>query len=289
MPERCPPERRRDDEEADMRAMTAFLVGIGTVGVAITGGLGGGLLIGDAMNPHPPKHDTQTARGAPPPMPAAAALPYAAATLALTDPSVNGSAPAVSSAPAVDQQPAGGRIASQSAQTAATAPAGQPTSAKPSIQETQTPATPNPASTSEDANAKASDADLKHAADRHRMTRAERWAERHHRWRDQDQNQNQGQNQDPSQNQSQNQNQNQNPNNTQTSADQQARDDHKGDRDNGDRKYSENYSDRRYRGDDRSRYRYSRRWYRDDREPRYYVEESRRPDFPRIQLFGPDD
>jgi hypothetical protein len=78
-----------------MRASTAFLVGIGTVGVAIVGGLGGGLLIADAMNPDPPKHRSEAAqleRRTPDAMSAAAALPYAAATLAFTDSSIDGSA-----------------------------------------------------------------------------------------------------------------------------------------------------------------------------------------------------
>ena len=41
-----------------MQASAAFLVGVGTVGMAIMGGLGGGLLVGNMMSPNPPKHAT---------------------------------------------------------------------------------------------------------------------------------------------------------------------------------------------------------------------------------------
>lgn len=39
-----------------MRTSTAFIAGAGTVVVAIATGLGGGLLLGNIMNPHQPKH-----------------------------------------------------------------------------------------------------------------------------------------------------------------------------------------------------------------------------------------
>ena len=39
-----------------MRAATAYLAGVGTVAVAIAGGLGGGLLLGDIMSPQQPKY-----------------------------------------------------------------------------------------------------------------------------------------------------------------------------------------------------------------------------------------
>lgn len=41
-----------------MRAVTAFFAGVGTVAVAITAGLGGGLLLGDIMSPQQPKHQS---------------------------------------------------------------------------------------------------------------------------------------------------------------------------------------------------------------------------------------
>jgi hypothetical protein len=39
-----------------MRAATAYFAGVGTVAVAIAGGLGGGLLLGDIMSPQQPKY-----------------------------------------------------------------------------------------------------------------------------------------------------------------------------------------------------------------------------------------
>ena len=39
-----------------MRAATAYFAGVGTVAVAIGGGLGGGLLLGDIMSPQQPKY-----------------------------------------------------------------------------------------------------------------------------------------------------------------------------------------------------------------------------------------
>src|SRR5689334_23008822 len=39
-----------------MRVMTAFFAGVGTVGVAIAAGLGGGLVLGELMSPQQPKH-----------------------------------------------------------------------------------------------------------------------------------------------------------------------------------------------------------------------------------------
>jgi type IV secretory pathway VirB10-like protein len=263
-------------EEADMRASTAFFVGMATVALAIVGGLGGGLLIGDIMSPSPPQRTaavTQRERPQSPPLPAAGALPYTAATLAFTDPSLNGREPPpdqhAASSPA--PPPAGSVSAAAPGEPSDNAAAPQPTQKAqqaPSAKQTSAP---------EDAFAKAHDADLKHAADKRRAERAQRWADRHRRDQDQDQSQN---------------------------IDQQARDDHNGDRD-GDRtagsskysgRYSDNggnysdnsYSDRRYRDND------SRRYYRDaDRDdvppPPYAVDEGPRFAFPRIQLFGPDD
>ena len=39
-----------------MRAATAYFAGVGTVAVALAGGLGGGLLLGDIMSPQQPKY-----------------------------------------------------------------------------------------------------------------------------------------------------------------------------------------------------------------------------------------
>jgi hypothetical protein len=170
-----------------MGASTAFLVGVGTVGLAIAGGLGGGLLIGNMMSPSAPKHAAEAAQierpGSPQPMPAATALPYAAATLAFSDPSIDGSAP-----------PADHRVdssASSPPPTAVVAPNDQATkpaaaAAVQPAQDMQQSMPAKQASTPEDAYAKAHDFDLKHAADRRHVARAQRWANRHRR--DEDEN-----------------------------------------------------------------------------------------------------
>jgi len=233
-----------------MRASTAFLVGVGTVGLAIVGGLGGGLVIGNMMSPSAPKHDVATAppaRPAPPqPMSASAALPYVAAALAFSDPSIDGSAP-----PSAARQADGGTTSSPPASVAAAAPGDQ--AAKPAApQEAQQVPSARPASSPENAYAKARDSGLKHEAYKRRAAdRAQRWAHRH------DQNQN---------------------------ADQQARDDRSGDDSDAPSSYSINHSDHRYRDDSRDRYRDG-----DDRGPGYYVDQAPRTGFPRIQLFGSDD
>jgi hypothetical protein len=243
-----------------MRASTAFLVGVGTVGLAIIGGLGGGLLIGNMMSPSAPRHAAEAARVAQPKpspaMPAASALPFAAATLAFTDPSIDGSthqanhqadnnttsSPAVSVAAAV--------ASDQETKLSGSAAARQPTQEAQQAPSTKQPSVP------EDAYGKARDSDLKHAADKRRAERAQRWADR--RRHDEDQN-----------------------------SDQQARDVR--DSSNGPPRYSYTYSDRGYRDDRSGRYRDAERGDGDDRAPPRYVDEAPRFDVPRFQLFGPDD
>jgi hypothetical protein len=169
-----------------MRASTAFLVGVGTVGLAIAGGLGGGLVIGNMMSPVPLKHATETALivrpTSPQPMPAASALPYTAATLAFSDPSIDGSAPpaeqradnSASSPPPPAAVVVPNDQATKPASAAATQPGRDAQQGMPAKQ----------ASTPEDAYAKAHDSDLKHAADGRHVGRAQRWANRHRRDRD---------------------------------------------------------------------------------------------------------
>ena len=166
-----------------MRASTAFLVGIGTVGVAIVGGLGGGLLIADAMNPDPPKHRSEAAqleRRTPDAMSAAAALPYAAATLAFTDSSIDGSARTASQQ--ANANPSSALTRSVTSTPKDTTPkSSQAAPAKQPAQDVQQAPSAMPPSAPEDANAKASDADLKRAAEKRRAERAQRWANRHRR------------------------------------------------------------------------------------------------------------
>ena len=164
-----------------MRASTAFLVGVGTVGLALAGGLGGGLVIGNMMSPPPPKHAAAAARAArpdrpaPQPMPAASALPYAAATLAFTDPLVDGSPPPG------DQQADSGNAPLPPASVAAAAPSDPPADGAAARQPTQEPQQGPSAkqnSAADAAYAKARDSDLRHEAYKRRVERARRWAGR---------------------------------------------------------------------------------------------------------------
>jgi hypothetical protein len=173
-----------------MRASTAFLVGVGTVGLAITGGLGGGLLIGNMMSPSPPQRTAEAAPleqpRSPPPMPGASALPYAAATLAFTDPSIDGRPPQA------DQQADNSTTSSPRPTVSGAAPANprakpsDSASARQPTQEAQQAPSAKQPSTPDDSYAKAGDSDLKHAADKRRAERAQRWADRHRhgRYRD---------------------------------------------------------------------------------------------------------
>jgi hypothetical protein len=171
-----------------MRASTAFFVGVGTVGLAITGGLGGGFLVGNMMSPPPPKHAAEAApldrpAAAAQLMPASGALPYAAATLAFIDPSIDGSAPAANA----HADNSGASPPTQSTTVAASDQAAKPADHADARQQTQDPqqaAGAEPASAPQDAYAKAGDSDVKHAAPKGRAERAQRWAHRHRHERD---------------------------------------------------------------------------------------------------------
>ncbi|HZR85951.1 MAG TPA: hypothetical protein VFB02_04060 [Bradyrhizobium sp.] len=278
-----------------MRASTAFFVGVGTVCLAITGGLAGGLVIGNIMSPPPAKHAAETTRSKQPaqPMPAASPLPYAASTLAFTDPSMKPKAPpADQKEPKVDSGTAASpppvpAVTKAAASTGETSkPADHPTARQPAQEAQQAePAKQEAApakqanapedANAKDANVKARNSDLKHAGDRRRASRAQRWAARHSYGQGRDQNQDQSEAQSQDQNGSAN-------------SERPARDDRNSDRGNSSATYSYNYSDRRYRDDNRGRYRDAERD-DDDRGPGYAVDEGPRFGFPRIQLFGPDD
>lgn len=272
-----------------MRASTAFFVGIATVGLAITGGLGGGLLIGNFMSPSA-KHTAEAARlqpaGSPKtaslrpastqPMPVAGAVSYAAATLAFTNPSVDGRAPA-------DRRADNGAAPHSSVPAAApreqTAKPPENVAPRAPAQEAQQAPSAKQAGAPEDAYARARDSDLKRAADKRRAERVLRFSERNRHEAAQDQSQAQDQNSD------------------QQAGDDRGRghDDRSADRANRSSNYSYNHFDRRYyRDDSRGQYRDAERD-DDDRGPGYYLDEGPRVDagprfgFPPIQLFGPDD
>jgi outer membrane biosynthesis protein TonB len=177
-----------------MRAATAYFAGVGTVAVAIAGGLGGGLLLGDIMSPQQPKYPSsevtrleqrasqqpiQTANGTTQP------VPYMTATQI---------ANTVAEQPAPAQQPQQAPSQQQAqpeAQQAAARPAEPPkqpernTSTQPASAAAQpSPPVERPTSraAADDSFAKARESDVKNdarrAEDRRKAERRQQWAER---------------------------------------------------------------------------------------------------------------
>ena len=183
-----------------MRAATAYFAGVGTVAVAIAGGLGGGLLLGDIMSPQQPKYPSsevtrleqrasqqpiQAANGATQP------VPYMAATQI---------ANTVAEQPAPAQQPQQAppqQQAQPQAQQAATQPADPPkqpernTSTQPASAAAQpSPPAERPAARAapEDSFAKARDSDVRNdarrAEEKRKADRRQQWADKR-KWRQQ--------------------------------------------------------------------------------------------------------
>lgn len=156
-----------------MRASTAFFAGIGTVVVAIASGVSGGAWIADMMKPGLPKQQAmETAhlhrQALPRRMSASGIVPYVAATLAFTDPSIDHGAAAqdrfqakadVKEQVSPPVQAAGKPAANETSAKAADAPSSKPLTAA------RQPAAPQPVSTPENAFARARDADLKRATE----------------------------------------------------------------------------------------------------------------------------
>lgn len=169
-----------------MRASTAFFAGIGTVGVAIAGGLGGGLWIANMMNSHAPRYGLEAATLDQQALavPTSAPLPYVGATLAFMAPGVDGRPPGQDQradsgkAAPLALRPAEAKVSTDQPEKSVDAAA-----VKQPSQDAQAPApaVDEPASPLDDAYAKARDSDLKHQADRRRAERAQRWASRHRR------------------------------------------------------------------------------------------------------------
>jgi hypothetical protein len=175
-----------------MRASTAYFVGAGSIVAAIAIGLGGGIVAGDIMNPIPPKQGPDTSK---------------------MERRAEAAAPATTNAPSERVQYLAG---SQSFGATIATPAQAQSEAKPDVQTAQAsaeaaappppqttaaveplkpvPASPpqttksieqqastEPASSPDNAYAKARDSDMKRAAsERRRAERHERWAERRH-------------------------------------------------------------------------------------------------------------
>jgi hypothetical protein len=165
-----------------MRTTTAYFAGVGTVGVAIAAGLGGGLLFANMVAPHQPKYATEptklelrmsertipvtSAPSEPAPANAAAqpAAPIVAAVPAQTEPQPRKETPAA--APPVEQKAASNAAGVQPATSTTPSPAPAEQAAR------------EPAASPREAFAKARDADLKRAVTEKRR------AERHQQWAD---------------------------------------------------------------------------------------------------------
>jgi type IV secretory pathway VirB10-like protein len=167
-----------------MRASTAYFAGLGTVILAIVGGVGGGLMMADIVSPKSPKQGAEMTRleqrTSPRPIPAAATplepVPYLAA------PQPSAPATTVATAPAQPQPqpqtepanaaPAPAQRADASAAAPVESPAPQPAAQPPVAQ--QQAAVPG------DALAKVRDADIKRAEDRRRaeQQRRQQWADK---------------------------------------------------------------------------------------------------------------
>jgi hypothetical protein len=167
-----------------MRVSTAYFAGAGTVIAAIAVGLGGGLLIGDVMNPKTSGQGTEMTRlerhMSSQPIQAANKPLEPVPHLAAPQPSASGTSIAV--APAQPEPP------QQDAANSATAAAPQPdaSAAKPVEAAPPQPQPPQPvareqAAVPEDAMAKARDNEVKRVEDRRRAERHQQWAERRRR------------------------------------------------------------------------------------------------------------
>jgi hypothetical protein len=161
-----------------MRALTAYLVGGGTIVAAIAIGLGGGIVAGNIMNPIAPKHGPDTSKLERRAEPTATNNASSEAVRYLTGsqvfsavvaPPVQAPAPTTTAnaePPASPAQPAANHE-SQQANTQAARPA------KSAEQQAST----EQAVSANSAYAKAKDADIKHS-ERPHADRRQRWAER---------------------------------------------------------------------------------------------------------------
>jgi hypothetical protein len=163
-----------------MRTTTAYFAGVGTVGLAIAAGLGGGLLFANIVAPHEPKYAAEPtkleqrmgARSIPVASAPSEPAPYLAATQSATTNPVVVAAPA----PTEPQTPPSQPAATAPVQaTASNTPAAEQVTAPP---QSSQPAAREPAASPREAFAKARDADLKRAATEKRRT------ERHQQWAD---------------------------------------------------------------------------------------------------------
>ncbi|QPF92631.1 hypothetical protein [Bradyrhizobium commune] len=179
-----------------MRASTAYFVGAGSIVAAIAIGLGGGIVAGNIMQPIAPKQGPDNSRMAQRAEAAAATTTTNAPPARVQYLAGSQTFGAVTATPAQARDEAKPEVkpdpqavqakaeppAPPAPQTAAVeppkpAPASPPQVAKPVEQQAST----EPASSPDNAYAKARDSDVKRAAsERRRAERRERWAERRH-------------------------------------------------------------------------------------------------------------
>ena len=181
-----------------MRASTAYFVGVGSIVAAIAIGLGGGIVAGNIMHPIAPKQGPDTGKMAQrAERPAASAITTNAPSERLQYITGSQTFGGIIAAPAQAQDEAKPDVKSDAQATQANAeplappppqttaavepskpaPVSPPQITKPADQQAST----EPASSPDNANAKARDSDVKRAAsDRRRTERRERWADRRH-------------------------------------------------------------------------------------------------------------
>jgi len=190
-----------------MRTSMAYLAGAGTVVIAITAGLGGGLLTAEIMSPHAPKQEMSKLERRASPEPSASTrdplvpVPYLAATQAASNgpvvvsPASRGAQPALaeannSSPPAAQPAAQTSDVTASNDQAAKSPDASKPESSKleasklseapaskPSSPAVQPAALREQVALPDDAYAKARDADMKRA-ERRKSERRQQWADR---------------------------------------------------------------------------------------------------------------
>ncbi|MBR0699244.1 hypothetical protein JQ599_04965 [Bradyrhizobium diazoefficiens] len=192
-----------------MRASTAYFVGAGTIVAAIAIGLGGGIVAGNIMNPVTSKHGPDTSkmaqRAESAGVPAATNAPSERVNYLTGSQAFGGmiATPAQAEAKPEAAKPEVAKPDPQPTQANAEPPAPPPPSqaaaveppkeqfkeqSKPALASSPKAAKPgeqqasvDPATSPENAYAKAKDSDVKRAAsERRRMERRDRWAERRH-------------------------------------------------------------------------------------------------------------
>jgi hypothetical protein len=176
-----------------MRASTAYFVGAGSIVAAIAIGLGGGIVAGNIMHPMAPKQGPDTGKMAQRAEPAATPTTTSAPPERVQYLTGSQTFGAVIAAPALAKAKSDGKPDVQQTQASAEAPAPQrpqtaagvePAAPAPAPQVTKSAeqqASTEPASSPDNAYAKARDSDVKRAvSERRRVERRERWAERRH-------------------------------------------------------------------------------------------------------------